>query len=429
MTSGRARLAIAFGCFVIFSASPVSVLLDSQFALLTTESLLRSGTPALNSFKIDGLDPARLPPRRGLAEPGMFYQLVRVDGRVLYDYPHGGSFLALPFVAVLDSLGVSTVKDHRAYDLVSEVLQEKLIASLLMASVAGVFFQIGMAAGLRVSWSAVVALSAALGSQVWSSASLTMWSQTWEVFLSSFAVLILLRGGKRGVPMVTLATLMGWTYFVRPSAAVAIAAVTAYVWIRHRRQAAAYLLTLLVWAALFFLYSKLVFGQMLPDYYQQANLLSLNHFAQALPAILLSPSRGLLVFVPTSALVLYMAWLYRTRLDRGLMALSLAVIAGNVLLVASFPNWWGGWCYGPRLLTGTVPWFVLLGALGCRFLQDDPGRAAVRRLGIVLVIVAVLINGWGAVSPSPTLWSKEVRINSHPQRVWDWRHPQFLAGL
>jgi len=34
-TAGRARLLIFFGCFVIFAASPVTVLLDSQFALLT----------------------------------------------------------------------------------------------------------------------------------------------------------------------------------------------------------------------------------------------------------------------------------------------------------------------------------------------------------------------------------------------------------
>ena len=40
--AGRVRMLIFLGCFVIFSASPVTVLLDSQFALLTTESCLKA---------------------------------------------------------------------------------------------------------------------------------------------------------------------------------------------------------------------------------------------------------------------------------------------------------------------------------------------------------------------------------------------------
>jgi hypothetical protein len=429
-SAGRVRLLIFFGSFVIFFISPVTVLLDSQFALLTTESLLKNRTPALDRYQIPGLDPSVLPSHRGLARPGMFYQLVRIGGRVMYLYPHGGCFLTIPFVAVLDALGVCTVKNGVTYDFISEVLQEKLVASFLMALVAAVFFEIGAAAKLPATWSAALAVAGAWGTPIWSSASRTLWSQTWEVLLYSLTVLLLLRADERRSRPILLATLMGWTYFVRPTAAVAIAAVTLYIWWFHRRDAAAYLIALAAWMLTFIVYWQMVFGAPLPDYYCQGNLLSLTRLGQSLPAILLSPSRGLLVFVPTIAIVVYLVARYWRAIDRGLALLALGIICGNLLAVASFPNWWGGWSYGPRLLTGTIPWFVLLAAVGGRALNADVHRGAnVTRIALGLMLLAIAINGWGAVSWPATFWSKEMRINSHPERVWDWRHPQFLAGL
>jgi len=107
--AGRVRLLIFLGCFVVFFASPVTALSDSKFALLTAESLLKNHTPSLRGFEIPGLDRLALPARRSLPRPEMFYQLVRVRGQVLYAYPHGGSFLSLPFVATFDVFGVSPV--------------------------------------------------------------------------------------------------------------------------------------------------------------------------------------------------------------------------------------------------------------------------------------------------------------------------------
>jgi hypothetical protein len=429
-TAGRVRLLIFFGCFVIFSASPVTVLLDSQFALLTSEGLLKNRTPALNRFEIPGLDPAKLPARRGLPQPGKFYQLVRVHGRVLYAYPHGSSFLSLPFVAVLDALGVSTLRNSRTYDFGAEALLEKLLASLLMAAAAGVFFEIGMRARLPIIWSAVVAIGGALGTPIWSSASRTLWSQTWEVLLGSGVVLLLLQADHRRARPIWFATLLAWMYFVRPTAAVAIAFVTLYFCLCERRRAATYLIVLTAWMLVFVLYWILVFGQALPDYYRLGSLLDLTDAAATLPAILISPSRGLLVFMPTAAMVLYLVARYWKVIDRRLAALALAIICGNLLLVASYPTWWGGWSYGPRLLTGTIPWFVLLGAMGCRCAAADPRRSpVVLRAGLALMLLAIAINGWGAVSWTAALWGKEVGINARPEVVWDWRHPQFLAGL
>ena len=408
----------------------MTVLLDSQFALLTTEGLLKGCGPSLNRFEIPGLDPSLLPARRGLAQPGKFYQLVRVRDQVLYTYPHGSSFLSLPFVALLDAVGVSTLRNGRTYDLMAEALLEKLLAALLMATTASVFFEIGMRTPLPITWSVVLAIGGALGTQIWSSASRTLWSQTWEVFLASCTVLLLLQDNDRRAHPIWLATLLAWMYFVRPTAAVTIAGVTLYLCLFHRRKVATYVIVLSAWMMTFALYWMLAFGQVLPDYYRQGGLLELTRTAATLPAILISPSRGLLVFVPTVPIVLCLVARYWKALDRRLATLALGIICGNLLVVASYPAWWGGWSYGPRLLTGTIPWFVLLGALGCRSLAADSRRGAiVPRLGLALMLLAIAINGWGAVSSATVLWSKNVGINARPELVWDWRHPQFLAGL
>jgi hypothetical protein len=113
-----------------------------------------------------------------------------------------------------------------------------------------------------------------------------------------------------------------------------------------------------------------------------------------------------------------------------MVMLAVGIICGNLLVVASHPVWWGGWSYGPRLLTGTIPWFVLLGALGCQCLAAEQGRnRSLIGLGLSLLLLAVAINGWGAISLGTVLWNGEVAINDRPSACWSWQHPQFLAGL
>lgn len=100
--------------------------------------------------------------------------------------------------------------------------------------------------------------------------------------------------------------------------------------------------------------------------------------------------------------------------------------------------WWGGHSYGPRLTAGLVPWFALLGILGItarhawlrqhgsnvsRFFQS--GELAV---GGVLLALSIALNGVGATAQRTWWWNvKPVNVDQHPERVLDWKDPQFLA--
>ena len=81
-----------------------------------------------------------------------------------------------------------------------------------------------------------------------------------------------------------------------------------------------------------------------------------------LAGTLFSPSRGLFIYSPfLLASIAGMAIFIGTREYRRYPLLSgiAAAIVANIYLASRWPSWWGGWCYGPRLLTEIVPLMIL----------------------------------------------------------------------
>jgi hypothetical protein len=120
----------------------------------------------------------------------------------------------------------------------------------------------------------------------------------------------------------------------------------------------------------------------------------------ALPAVLFSPSRGLFIFVPVLVFVFYLAIRYwRTIPYPRLALLALSMIALHVLLIALWPSWWGGYCYGPRLLTDAVPWMTLFAILVVAAHFADHSAKHFTRIeltaGFALLALSIVINGKG----------------------------------
>jgi len=76
--------------------------------------------------------------------------------------------------------------------------------------------------------------------------------------------------------------------------------------------------------------------------------------------LMVSPSRGLLVFSPF--MIFAMGGLVALWTQRRYAPLWPVTIAMLVLLGVAFKwfDWWGGWCYGPRPIVDTMPFFALL---------------------------------------------------------------------
>ena len=421
----------------IFLFSRIRQVTDSSYSMLVSQSLIEHGSFQLDAYAI----PRHEPQDRGYyISNGPIYQLEIARGHIYYHLPPGSSILSAPFVAALNLVGVSAARPDGTYDPQGEVKIEAGLAALLMATLSVLFFYTARLM-LPLSWSVVVALGGALGSQVYSTASRALWSETWGILLLGIVIFLLLKKelGKGELNPFWLATLLSWMYFVRATFSVHIIAISIYLLIFHRRLFLRYAITGAVWLAVFILYSWLHFGQLLPNYYR-ASRLQFGFFWEALMGNLVSPARGLLVYVPVLLFVAFMLARYwrHVALQR-LVWLSLGVIAGHLLIISSFNHWWGGHSFGARFTTGLVPWLVLLGILGTSaMLKWREERAEVSRLGwraqlacgLLLLLMSAFINTRGATSHATWLWNmRPLEIDQHPERLWDWRQPQFLAGI
>ena len=175
-------IAIVTFTLAIFMISRVHQVTDSSYSMLLSQSLLDH-----RSFALDHYTPAGLS-----ARDDQRAHLLSFSSR------HVGSLDSV--CLVLNRLGVSAANADGTYNPRGEMMIEAGLAALLMAVLAGIFFFTARLL-LPDRWSAVVALGGALGTQVYSTASRALWSETWGIFLLGIVVLLLLahETGKRSL--------------------------------------------------------------------------------------------------------------------------------------------------------------------------------------------------------------------------------------
>jgi hypothetical protein len=427
--------------FFVFWLSPVGQAADSRYSMLLSQSLLEHQSFTLDHYQIPRF---RGVEHFGYYRNGRIYQIEIFNNHLYYYFPPGTSILSVPYVALMNAVGISAANPDGTYNLAGEMAIMMSLAAILMAALS-VLFYLTARLVLPRKWSLIVALGGAFGTQVWSTASRSLWNHTWMILLLGAVILMLFASetGKRRLNPYLLATLLSWMYFVRPTSSVCIVAISLYLLLYHREAFLRFALTGAAWLALFIAYSWYHFGQLLPNYYQ-AGRLNFNQGWVAFTGNLISPSRGTLVFVPVLLFIVYLLMRFRRELERRwrIVALSLAVIVMHLITIAGFTPWTGGECYGARYTTDLVPWFVLLAIIGLEAMLTAWGRneqqAEYRRrnwrgllaVGAVLLLLSVFINARGALSLETARWHNQpVSVDIFPERVWDWRRPQFLAGL
>jgi hypothetical protein len=428
-----AGLAIFILTCSIFILSHNHQVADSKYSMLVSESLLHHGTFTLDSYVFP--DAGKL----NGAGWGGIYQLEPVDGHVYYYFPPGSSILSLPWVALMNAFGISAATADGTHNLHSETIIQASLAAILMAAFAClVFFTSRLL--LPLIWSVLIAFGTAFGTQVLSTASRGLWSDTWGILLLGLAVYMLLAHecGRRGIRPMLLATLLAWSYLVRPTNSLVVVAVTAYIFFFCRPLFIRYLAVGMAWLAAFIAYSRINFGHTLPSYFLVSRL-DFHSFWIGLAGNLISPSRGLLIFVPIILFLIYLSIRYASELPSPRLAmLCLFIMVAHLIVVSGFSPWYGGHCFGPRYTASLVPWFALLGILAIKARVSWREKHELARysrrwkteiaFGVTLLLISVFINARGAMNRATALWNViPVNVDEHPERVWDWRHPQFLA--
>jgi hypothetical protein len=365
---------------------------DTHPAALVPFSILRHGTLSL--------DPVPTPTPRP-------YWVVEHGGRLWSHYPVVAPILALP-VYIPVALGPGRPGQCGA--------AEKLSASIMAAISVGFVLAALLALGAPPWLAAAATALYAAGSPVLSTASQALWQHGPSVLALSAAIWAAIR--TRAEPrFAALAGLFaGLAVAARLTDVVVVAALGAMLISLGRRQALRFLALAPVPVALTGVYQWFAFGApWATGYGDQATGFGYP-FGPGLAGVLLSPTRGLFTYVPWAPLAL-LGLALGARRDR----LILALFGGSVATIALFAKWnwwWGGWCYGPRLLSDLSP--VL--AVGLAPLAAFPAR----RLAPALALTGALAVGLSALgafgSRTPTARAVYDADGSALAMEW-WRYP------
>jgi hypothetical protein len=143
-----------------------------------------------------------------------------------------------------------------------------------------------------------------------------------------------------------------------------------------------------------------------------------------LAGLFLSPGRGLLIYTPVAlfALCAFLAPIAVRRRHNLLLVTAAVFIVLESLLTSRSIMWWGGYCWGPRMLTELIPPLMVLMAIGVPVIEHSGLRAWPRRVFAVLALYSVLIQGIGVFFYPKGHWDGTPRsVDAAPARLWDWR--------
>lgn len=394
---------------------------DPRGTLLTAQAILQHGTLALDPYPAAPTD----------------YRVMTRAGHRFYAYPPGTPIAALPAVAVarLAGLDMSRPDDDDRVQRVLAAISVGLTA--ILASLLAVRW---------LPWPLALTLAGifVFGTPVMSTLGTALWSTNFTV-VAVFAALVLVSryqvaSGLRHATLIGV--LLGFACWCRPTAIVPAGLVTLWVWGHaarnppaSRRQAlidaGALSGAVLVPLGVLTIVSRLAYGTWLPDYYIGMRLAGSDRFGTALLALLVSPSRGLLIFAPLAVPMLAVTLTSPSRVLRAPLAgLAVIWICVHLAIVSRFPYWWGGYSYGCRLLVEMLPGvFVLTCAASATIDTRSPHW---RRLGLAALLAAGALGVWinsvqGLFNPATAAWNASPSIDSFPGYALDWRLPQFRA--
>ena len=139
--------------------------------------------------------------------------------------------------------------------------------------------------------------------------------------------------------------------------------------------------------------------------------------------LLISPSRGLLVYSPVVICALAGLGAARGALPHHGVGWNHLACVAQYLGYASYTVWWGGHSYGPRYLLD----FIVLLTPAAAIQLARMRRPIARALAALALLWSIAAAGTGAFFAD--LWNTSpASVDRHHDRLWDWRDPQILRA-
>ncbi|MBX9791898.1 MAG: hypothetical protein K2Y37_23490 [Pirellulales bacterium] len=378
-----------------------------------------------------------------LSGPGYYlYPTQRVDARSgerLYanTFGLGAGITALPVIAPLRLVA----RDLRAHPKL--VWYAAKFAAALAVALSAALLYLTMLRFVRPPIALVSSLAYGLGTCVWSTSSQALWQHGPSELFLALGLYCLVSERANAVAATFGGSALAMAVACRPTNAVVVAVVVAWLAIRDRR------------ALLLLFLGALPIGLSLPAYnaYYQGSPVSsgqveiaetLARYKCGTPGVwqtplwfgaaglLASPGRGLFVYSPWLLLSLWgsvLAWRNRRwALLRPLPIAALVMLAVH----GKFYDWWGGWAFGYRPIVDSTVLLTPLAAIGLESLVE-PQRRVARRLvcGALAVALAwsIGVQTLGAFAYDLAGWNaklvdgvrQDIDRPEYRHRLWSWR--------
>ena len=308
----------------------------------------------------------------------------------------------------------------------------KLAASLLVTI--AVLLSFFTARQWLSPWRAtILALGFGLGTGLWSTVSQTLWQTETAVVGLALAVHALCRKTPGGTGALLVGVGLALTGMTRPQLAPMVAVLLAALWMRSSKRDAASGTTIVLLSGLAISALNVKwFGHPLGA---QALLQDMNASLHATGpmftfspegaiGLLVSPSRGILIFSPiVLAAIATLPGAFKTGWRSPLPWCALALFA-QFGLYASYSVWWGGHTYGPRYMLDLLPVSVPLAAFTA---ASYPGRRPVLASCAAAALVwSIVVAATGAFCYPHDRWNTEpTEIDLDHARLWSLTDSQI----
>jgi len=286
--------------------------------------------------------------------------------------------------------------------------------------------------GWQAGW---IALALGVGTNLWASVSQTLWQQETALCALMGAVLVLARREARGVDLVTAGALLGLAGWARPQLAPIVAVLALSMIVRWGPRGVVGAIPIACVALVAIAINEAWFGTALggmtslealhPLVHRTPGTLSRTPWVSA-AGLLVSPSRGLLVFSPVVAFAAVGIAAARREGWRSDLAWCVAAAAAEFVAYSFYQVWWGGHTYGPRYMLDVLPLVVPLAAAGFPAIAARRGVAALAAASLVWSIGAAACGAF--VYPAEHWNTDPESVDQHHERLWDWRDTQIARA-
>jgi len=319
------------------------------------------------------------------------------------------------------------------FQLVVDVI-EKISASILAAA-AGVFVYLSLKEMIDNRIAIITAAIFAFATSTWSTSSQQLWQHGLVELILSILIYFVLMNEKTDSKknVACMGILSGLYIFNRPSDLILLLPI--FIYIIYTNNIYHYFVSLFLVSTPFLLYNMYYFDSLFGGYGNLLSEFSLNfHVIDHLMGLLISPSRGILIYSPI--IIFSIFGFAEVRKIDNINTRNLLILFGlaaflQVLIYSCFSVWWSGGSYGPRFLTGMLP--ILAIFMGIYFNKivfanrHSAKRIILLCLILILIIWSVFVQVIGVFYYPNGNWngSPEI-IDQSTERLWNWNDMEIF---